>query len=365
MILVKRVVLALFLVSAVEPTAWAQSDERLTGGTGTLYLGSYPQQITVVDEATEQVIDTIHVTTGVPRNLTLSPDRSRFYLNDSTFEWFEVIDVARRETVHSFTLSERNRKARIRAFTVHPNGRHVVLVVDAAVKLIDRFEIEDRKLLLYDLEQDEVVRELTWPDGHAHGSTRMLFSPDGRFLYHFAGDVTVFETENYTEVNRWVTSEPIESGLGRLGLNFTPDLINEEPGFFTGIVRVEDEIQNRELMGIARIDLRNQGVDLYTLGPAVSRLSFALAPGRQKAYGVSSEIGYYEFWVFDLERRRVETRQAFQGRPRMDLNVSTNGRLLYISQAGETIDLYNAETLEYLRTITLDGDQTTRMLVVP
>ena len=365
MIFVQRAVMVVFLVGAVESTAWAQSDGRLSGGTGTLYLGSYPQQITVVDEATEQVIDTIPVRSGVPRNLTLSPDRSRFYMNDSTFEWFEVIDVARRETIHTFTLSEGNRKARIRAFTVHPNGRHVVLVVDTAVKLIDRFEIEERELLLYDIEQDAVVRELTWPDGHAHGSTRMLFSPDGRFLYHFGEDVTVFETENYTEVNRWVTSEPIESGLGRLGLNFRPDVINEEPGFFTGIVRVEDETQDRELMGIARIDLLNQGVDLYTLGPAVNRLSFALAPGRQKAYGVSSDIGHYEFWVFDLERRRVEARQVFQGRPRMDLHVSTNGRLLYISQAGETIDLYNAETLEYLRTITLDGDQTTGMLVVP
>lgn len=366
MTLVKRAVLVLFLLSAVESIAWAQSDGRLSGGTGTLYLGSYPQQITVVDEATEQVIDRIHVSSGVPRNLTLSLDRSRFYMNDSTLEWFEVIDVARRETLHAFTLSEGNRKARIRGFTVHPNGRHVVLVVDTAVKLIDRFEIEDRELLLYDIEQDEVVRELPWPDGVRYGfRLRMLFSPDGRFLYHFGENVTVFETENYTEVNRWMTSEPIESGLGRLNLNFTPDVINEEPGFFTGIVRVEDETQDRELMGIARIDLLNQGVDMYTLGPAVSGLSFALAPGRQKAYGVVSEIGHYEFWVFDLERRRVETRKVFQGRPRMDLHVSTNGRLLYISQAGETIDLYNAETLEYLRTITLDGDQTTGMLVVP
>ena len=49
MIFVQRAVMVVFLVGAVESTAWAQSDGRLSGGTGTLYLGSYPQQITVVD----------------------------------------------------------------------------------------------------------------------------------------------------------------------------------------------------------------------------------------------------------------------------------------------------------------------------
>lgn len=363
MIVIRRVLCALLVVTALGVLADAQSEDRITGGAGTLYLGSYPQQITVVDEATEQVVDTIQVSIGVPRNLTLSPDRSRFYMIDSTYEWFEVIDVARRETVHTFTLSEDNRKARIRAFTVHPDGRHVVLVVDTAVKLIDRFDVEEPKLLLYDMDRDAVVRELAWPNGHAYGSNRMLFSPDGRFLYYFGEDVLALETDGYTVVNRWAISESIESGLGRLNLSFTPDLINEVPGFFSGLFRVHDEIQDRDLMGVARIDLSSRAVDLYTLGPAVNGLRFALAPGRTKAYGVSSEIGRYEFWTFDLEGRRLEGRHQFQGRARMDLNVSTNGRLLYISQAGNTIDLY--DTFDYLRTVTLEGDQTTRMLVVP
>ena len=352
------------LVLACGIVTTAQTGERLSGGNGTLYLGSYPQQITVVDEATEQVVDTIHVSIGVPRQLTLSEDLARFYMIDSTYEKFEAIDVASRESLHTFTLNEDNRRSRIRAYRVHPDGRHVVLVVDTATKLIDRFEIEPRKLLLYDMQRDEVVRELEWLTGGDRRRTRMLFSPDGELLYYFDRDILVLETETYTEVDRWEFSEPLEDGLSRLTFGFAQDLINEEPGFFTGVFRVHDEVQDRELMGIARINLPEREVDFYTLGPAVG-LSFALAPGRQKAYGIASEIGRYEFWVFDLEGRRLEGRQVFQGRPRMDLHVSTNGRVLYISQAGNTIDLYNAETLEYLRTITLDGDQTTGMIVMP
>ena len=125
---------------------------------------------------------------------------------------------------------------------------------------------------------------------------------------------------------------------------------------------MRDEVQNRELMGIARIDLPNREVDFYTLGPSV-QLRFAVAPGRRKAYGIQSEIGRYEFWSFDLERRELGERRVFAGRPRMALATSTNGSLLYVYQAGNTIDLYDAATYDYLRTITLGGDMTTDLIV--
>jgi hypothetical protein len=56
---------------------------------------------------------------------------------------------------------------------------------------------------------------------------------------------------------------------------------------------------------------------------------------------------------------------SIRGRPRMDISVSTNGKLLYVWQAGNTIDLYDASNYKYLRTITLDADTTTRMFVIP
>ena len=47
----------------------------------------------------------------------------------------------------------------------------------------------------------------------------------------------------------------------------------------------------------------------------------------------------------------------------MALRTSSNGKLLYIYQAGNTIDLYEAATYKYLRTITLDADMTTELFV--
>ncbi|PYV29273.1 MAG: hypothetical protein DMG09_30450, partial [Acidobacteria bacterium] len=88
-------------------------------------------------------------------------------------------------------------------------------------------------------------------------------------------------------------------------------------------------------------------------------------PGRKRGYGLYHEIGRYEFWTFDLENRKLHNKVEFAGRQRMALKTSSNGKLLYIYQAGNTIDLYDASTYQYLRTITLDGDMTTDLYVMP
>ena len=332
------------------------------GGDGTFYVGTYAKNILVIDEATERVVDEIPVTTGIPRDLVLSPDGTRFYLRDVTFEHFEVIDAATRTTTATYTLSEGDTKARIRNYAVHPDHGYAIFVLDSATTLVDRFEIAPRRLVQYDLTARRVIRDIPWPGGDVRRTASMLFSPDGGLLYFFFDDVVAVETDGFTEVERWNLSAAVDDGLGRFNFSFSTTQVNEEPGFFTNVFRVQDEAQNRELMGIARIDLPNRAVDFYTLGPS-ARLRFALAPGRRTAYAIQSEIGRYEFWAFDLEQRRLGARRVFAGRPRMALATSTNGTLLYVYQAGNTIDLYEAATYDYLRTITIDGDMTTDLIV--
>ena len=62
--------------------------------------------------------------------------------------------------------------------------------------------------------------------------------------------------------------------------------------------------------------------------------------------------------VVDLPEHRVLQKVRFDGRPRMALRTSSNGRVIYIYEAGPTIDLYDAAGFKYMRTITLDSDMT-------
>ena len=351
------------ILSVLSGSALAQPAGELTGGDGTFYVGAFPNRIYVIDEATEQVVDTIEMTLGGPPNdMRMSADLSRMYMRDRTFEQIEVIDLETRSTIDTFTLSEGETKVRIRSMVVSPHDDYAILLADTAIKHPDRFEIAPRRLLQVDLTSHEIMREIPWPDGEEQTGVSMMFSPDGGLLYLFGEEIIALDTDSFDVVDRWELSSIEAPALERFSFGFRVDP-NEEPGYFTSLFRVQDPVQNRRLMGVARINLAERDVDFYTLGPDQPLSSFSLAPGRSKAYAILRRIGHYEFWTFDLEGRRVEQREVIEGRPRMSLAVSTNGRLIYVHQAGATIDLYEASTYRYLRTIDLDGDMTNLFLV--
>jgi hypothetical protein len=333
-------------------------------GNGTLIIGTYPDKFWIIDEAAEKVVGTIPFKSGIPRRTTLSKDRKRFYTIEAAMEKLEIVDIPTRTTVDTFTLSEGNKKVRVRSFEPDPLQRFAMMVTASATRLIDRFEIGAPTLVQYDLKEHQIVRTIPWPNGEERQFANIQFSPDGKLMYLFTEqDVLIYETNGFTQVDKWELSRPIEEGFGRIEMA-SRDVFNDEPGFYTGIFNVTDPVQHRRMMGIARVNLAEKKVDFYTLGPATG-VSFAMAPNRKVAFGLFEEIGRYEFWKFDLEHRKFAGRTEFKGRPRMGLKTSSNGRILYIYVAGNTIDLYDADTYQYLRTITLDGDMTTELYVFP
>jgi hypothetical protein len=294
----------------------------------------------------------------------MSRDRTRFYTVEAGMEKVEIIDIASRKTVDTFTMSAGTRKVRIKTLEPDPRHRFVMLVIRPVRKDIDRFVIEPSALVQYDLAKHEIVKTVPWPNGEERENASIQFSPDGASMFLFSEqDVLIFETTNFTQVDKWELSKPVEPGFGAFEFGQS-DVVNDEPGFYTAIFQMQDPVQNRRIMGIGRVNLSAKKVDFFTLGPA-AQVGFTMAPGRKKAYGLFNEIGRYEFWTFDLENKRLARRTEFAGRPRMSLKTSSNGEVLYIYNAGNTIDLYNASTYQYMKTITLDGDVTSDLFVVP
>ncbi|HTH25566.1 MAG TPA: hypothetical protein VL919_10665 [Vicinamibacterales bacterium] len=342
----------------------------LNGGDQLMYIGTYAGTIQVFDEATEARIADIKLQTGIPRALTLSQSRTKFYVMDSTNEKMEIVDIPTRTTLSTFTLSEGNKKVRIRGFQVDPLERFLILLTRSATKQIDRYEIGDIAMQFYDLAQKKITRTIPWPRGEEREFVNIRFSPDGKLLYFFGDDVLILETTNFTEVDTWPLSRPIEPGLGRVNFGSVDDF-NEDPGFFTGLFTTQDPIQNRRIMNIGRVNLVAKTIDLTPIGPAEG-VSFAMSADRKRAYGlvqgggsVQAPIGRFEFWAFDVAQRKLLNRTPFDGRPRMALRVSSNGKLLYVYQAGATIDVYDAASFKKLRTIEMNADQTTTLYILP
>lgn len=335
----------------------------IEAGKGTMYLGVFPNKILVIDEATEKVTGEMVMKTGIPRNITICQDRKHFYVQNANLEDIEVVEIASRKVIDTFRLSEGDKKVRVRGLTADPLERFLILLTKTATKHPDRFEIGPPTILQYDLKEHKTMRTIPWPKNEEREFANMLMSPDGKFLYFFSEDVLIYDTSEFKQIDKWEISRPIEDGFGRINFG-SLDILNEEPGYFTGLFQVTDPVQNRRVMGVARVNLQQKSVDFYTLGPSTG-VSFTLAPGRKRGYGLFQQVGRYEFWTFDLENRKLHGKVEFSGRPRMALKTSSNGKVLYIYQAGNTIDLYDASTYQYLRTLSLDGDMTSDLFVLP
>jgi hypothetical protein len=354
---------------ALMPAAAGQSRgakpaPMIAGGNGTMYIGTYKGEVEIYDEATEKMVDKIVLKTGIPRSLTPSPDRTRFYALDSRFEQIEIVDVATRATLDSFKLTSGNKNIRVSNLQPDPANKFLILMYRTATKLVDRWEIGPPTIQQYDLATHQFTRTIPWPKGDERETVNMRLGPDGKHLFIFGEEVTVLETTNFTEVESWPYAQPTEAGLGRINVGPSHDFY-DPPGTFTGLFTMADAVQKRRLMGIGRVDLVNRKVDFRPIGPATPVFPFAKSPDGKRAYGLTQEIGHYEMWTFDLEKNEVAKRTAIEGRPRMGLRVSTNGKLVYVYVAGATVDIWDAATHKYLRTMPLGGDQTTELFVVP
>ena len=103
-------------------------------------------------------------------------------------------------------------------------------------------------------------------------------------------------------------------------------------------------MQHRRMIGVAHIDLNKKDLEFYTLGPA-GGVNFVAGAGPEACLrprvGASAAISSGRSIS---NSGRSHSRMEFDGRPRMSLKTSSNGKLLYIYNAGNTIDLYEAAT---------------------
>jgi hypothetical protein len=272
-------ILAAVLVVGATLSVSTADKPRTSAGHGTLIIGAYPKQFWIIDEATEKIVGSIPLQSGIPRRTTLSRDRKRFYTIEAAMEKVEILDIAARKTLDTFTLSEGNRKVRIRSLEPDPQNRFVMMVTSSATKLVDRFEIGSPALVQYDLHSHNIVRTIPWPKGEERQNANIQFSPDGKLMYLFTDqDALIYETNEFKQVDTWELSQPIEDGFGRLQMG-PRDAFNDEPGFYTGIFTVADPVQHRRMMGIARVNLAAKSVDFYT--PAGEPRYLRDGPGRK------------------------------------------------------------------------------------
>ncbi|MEZ5291278.1 MAG: hypothetical protein R2745_09355 [Vicinamibacterales bacterium] len=325
-------------------------------GTGTIYVGSYSGHITAVDESTGAVTK-IALKTGSPYIVRLAPDRTKFYVQSANQERFEVVDVASRQSVDTFTLSDARRHVRALTYEADPTHRAMLILARTSTKQIDRWEIGEPEFLLYDLAQHRVIQTFPWRLGFEpnYYNVALRFSPDGKLLYVFGEKVTIFDAATMAQVDEWELSLPPDPAFGRFEPGAWDDSADPQ-GKVTVLFTMRDAIMNRKLLVVGQVDLAAKSVEVFPLGPEpTSGISFRVAPDHRHAHILLAEIGRHELWTIDMEARKVTNRVEVPTRTRMQMSAGTGG-LLYLCEAGRTIEVYSADAKTRLRTIELDSD---------
>ena len=333
---------------------------------GNIFVGVYPAGVAVLDEATGQIQGQIPLKNGLAGSITLSTDRTKLIVVNSKTEGIEVIDIKSRQVVDTFKLSEGNRTVRLRRNpAVHPDGVRLFSVIVASVKQADRFTMEKPQIVTIDLRQKKITKSLELPREYS-GNGLMRVSPDGKTLFFIFRDILMIDIDSFKIVDKIdLRDRPMIPGTGYLDLGASYETF-DQPGKLYFLFTSADPATNQKIQGIAQLNLANRSFDYFETNPEVALSGFAVSPDGKRAYGVRADARFNEFYVYDLEGKRLIKRLEYPGRSRTTLSISSDGKNLYLAGAGNTIDYVDTETLTPVgKHIDLPGDVTSSLFVFP
>ncbi len=315
--------------------------------------GIWPNKILFFDQTTDRFTDALQLNHGAVTNAAYTSDKSRFFVVTDRMESVEVIDPVRRAVIDEFKLSTENRRVRI--FGVFPNreGTKAYITFSATEIKSDRFvRNEEADVVLYDLRKKKIVDQFKIPDEVAvTGRPRIHISPEEKSIFFIGRDIYEMDAETHEVVDKLEMSKPILSGYGpfRGGLSLT----ETQPGIFYGIYRTVDPFQNKKMFGIAKLDLYEKQITSFELGPQLRLGRFALSADGKRGYA-----GLHDMVVVDMETKKVLLKkEGFErGRTNISMIVSYDGTKLYVSGVGDTMWVYDANSLEEITSVFAGGD---------
>lgn len=337
----------------------------------TLFMGSYPDSIVVFDEGRAAIVDELKLETGLPTSIQMAQDGQRIYVTTITTSGIEVIDVASRQVINSFSLNAGNTKYRFWGGVPDPTGRYFYTILTRIEKGLDRYTVSEPLYAEIDLKQRRIVRtEPVAEEDVRARRTRGTFkvSDDGEYLYIFGEQIVIVDIAELAVVERLDLARPEGTAFEDVGFGGTLDTI-EVAGEYVALFNATDPYIHNEVFGIARYDLDSRRFDFTPVGPAPDSMAgLQVTPDGRTAYTVvtTDDLGNKrcEFWRMSLPENTVEQRAEFQCRSRFRFGLSGDGTQLYIYGASYDIEVYDGQSLQLVDTWDLERDTTGAGMVV-
>lgn len=333
---------------------------------GSLVMGSYPDKIMIVDDATGMVKERVQLAAGLPTSLRLSNDGKKIYITTITTGGIVVMDAVSKKVLSSFDLDTPGTKYRFNGGSPDPQGRFFYTVATKIDKLNDRYTVSKPMYLAIDLMQKKIVRsvEVAPEDDtlNAGYRTQYMVSQDGKLLYLFRDKVAILNTADFKEVGRIDLAKPAGLELENGAFGGTMDTLRN-PTQYVGLFNATDPLLHSKQFGIGRFNLAERTVDFQPIGPAPYTMDgLQVSPDGKNGYTVTTQgtLGSKrcEFWHFDLSTNQVVGNAEFPCRSRFTFGMSADGKKLFIYGASFDIEVYDPVTLKKQTTWNLEADAT-------
>jgi hypothetical protein len=332
------------------------------------YFVIYPNFLCQYDPGTDAIVRKIPFQNGMPWDVSLLHDRRRFTVVTDQQKKIEVVDLDKGAVTEVHDFAKDGYIVRIRSITEIPGGDQWYVRLDRIKKLPDRYQFEQAQTLLYDRKQQKVVRELRrMPEILSRGAR---ISPDGTKWHVFdqQGDILVVDPATLKEVGKVDLSTPLYAGAPRVSLGRTDLLDGRDPKHYRMLVNLSDRVErNRNAWGYVDIDLdQNKITNLVEWGPGPSGFGTYVARDAKVAVTMGGGFGggfgggansKTRIALYDLETGKKLRETAEEFRPRAGLEaISPDGKKIYVCGAGSDFTIFDADTLQKLKVVDLEGE---------
>ena len=305
-------------------------------------IGTIGRNVVLERTDTDEVFAQIATHGIAPREMVPSADGRFLFVITEGRSLVEVIDIAGKKVIDTIDLSSPGRTVKFFGLAVNPQGDKIFVNVICIDRARDSVHAEEPQIWAVDRTTHKVTKLLQ----SFLGVHLLIFSPtNARVLYAFGADIYVIDLDTRQIVKTIRFQSDQVPGVGSVSISCSP--LFDQTNVLSCPTQRTDPITQREFGGLLNFDLVTAQWDQMDLGPPVMWDTAVVSPDLTRAYAVWNEL-----YVVDLAQRRVMTVKDLP-MTEGSVNISRDGKKLYVSDGSPSILIFDANTLNLVKTVAL------------
>jgi len=314
----------------------------------------HPRSLLLFDGARDVIVGEIQTRGRNPREVVSSADGKWVYATTESRTQVEAVNLQTRSVERVFSLAPPGYRLTIFGMTLGHKGNSLYVHVRPVRELQDEYRVDPPQIWSLDLQTGKTQKIAEVP----HGVAALVATGDGRLaavgrdLYY----IDVKQGRIVETLGLETVQQPDRGPLDMLTFFAQPERgrVLSVPYYTTS------PITGKDMFGLGNLDAETGKLDLVDLGrPPIPLYSTVVSPDRNFAYGVLVQLV-----AVDLRERKLLKAVDLEHTCYI-INISRDGKKLYVSGASHFIHVYDAHTLKLLKTLDLPGDASIAFLALP